>query len=91
LNAELLQNRLIAGVELDPVDQLRLNPIYELDYARIFDLIVDPYRAVLVRQLVPQYSLDQVEIAVYQRRRLNSLGLLANIRPGANEVTHVVM
>src|SRR5205085_11309862 len=87
----LLEDRLVSGVELDAVDEPRLYAMDELDDARVFNFIIDANHRKFFGNLVAQDALHQVEVLMRHRRRLRAVGLLANIGPGSQQVTHIVV
>ena len=89
LDAEFLEDRRGLGVELDAVDQLGLEAADEFDDLAELLFVVDPDGGVVVAQVIAQDALDQVEVAMQQRRRFARLGLRANLFPGAAEEFHV--
>jgi len=69
----MLEDRGLLGVELDPIDELRSEPIDEIDDPLILELVVDPNGGEIGRELITKYPLNQVEITVNDRRRLDPL------------------
>ena len=68
LDAELLEDRRGLGVELDAADQLGLEAADELDDLAELLFVVDPDGGVVVADVVAQDALDEIEIAMQQRR-----------------------
>ena len=69
LNAELLEQRRLLGVELDAADQRGLEAVEEAHNALVLGLGVDPDGGEVVGDLVAQDALDEVEVVIDQRRR----------------------
>src|SRR5204863_7841543 len=57
---------------------------------RILDCVVDANGGELVGHLIAQDSLHQIEVTMHKGRSLDTLGLLSDIRPSTNKVTHIV-
>ena len=74
LDAELLEDRRILGVELHAADELGLEAADELDDLAELLLVVDPDGGVIVADVVAQNALDEIEIAVEQGGSLARLG-----------------
>src|SRR5262245_4105439 len=89
LNAVMLQDRRVFGVELDAVDQLGREAVDEIDYALVLEFTVHPDGGEIGRELVAQDPLHQVEVAVGDGRRLDAVGAAADVGPGADQVLHV--
>src|SRR5262249_41042873 len=89
LDAVMLEDRRVLGVELDAVDQLGREAGDEIYYALVLEFVVDADGGEIGRELVAQDSLHQVQVAVGDGRRLDSIGATANIGPGANQILHV--
>ena len=70
LDAELLEERRLLGVELDAADERGLEAIQEADDALVLGFGVDPDGGEVVADLIAQDALDQVEIVVDERREL---------------------
>ena len=77
LHAVGVEDRLVARVKLDAVDHPRLDAVDELDGAQIFLFAVDADRREIVRQLIAQQTLDEIEVLMDERRRLCLLGRLS--------------
>src|SRR5215468_1339228 len=89
LDAVMLQDRCVLGVELDAVDQLGREAVDEIDYALVLEFAVHADGGEIGRELVAQDSLHQVEVAVGDGRRLDAVGASADVGPGADQVLHV--
>src|SRR4051794_20456303 len=90
LNTIRLENRLIASVKLYPLDHAGLDPVDEFNDPQIFLFRVDPDRGEVVGELIPQDTLNQIQVLVNNSRSLAALGRLPNIQPCANKITGVV-
>src|SRR5262249_8555102 len=82
LDAELLEDRLFLRVQLDAVGKPRLEPTYELQHLAVLLLVVDPDSGEVVADVIAQYALHQVQIAVQKRRSLAVLEFLLDLVPG---------
>jgi hypothetical protein len=67
-DAELLEERSLLGVELDAADERRLKALQEAQNALVVGLGIDPDGGEVVRHLVAQHALDEVEVVIDQRR-----------------------
>ncbi len=66
LDAELLEDRLLLGVELDAVDKPRLEAADEFDDLAVFLFVVNPDGGEIVADVIAQNAFDQVQVAVQQ-------------------------
>src|SRR5262245_60759395 len=89
LDAVMLQDRRVLGVELDAVDQLGREAVDEIDYALVLEFAVHADGGEIGRELVTQDSLHEVEVAVGDGRRLDAIRTAADVGPGADQVMHV--
>src|SRR5262245_56190726 len=89
LDAVMLQDRRVLGVELNAVDQLGREAVDEIDYALVLEFTVHADGGEIGRELVAQDPLHQVEVAVGDGRRLDAVGAAADVGPGADQVLHV--
>jgi hypothetical protein len=64
LDAELFEDRSFLGVELDLVDELRLEAADEFDDLAVFLFVVDPDAGEIVAYVIAKDALDEVEIAM---------------------------
>ena len=70
LDAELFEDRRFLGVELHAADQLRLKAAHEVDDLGEFLFGVHPDGAEVRRDVIAQNALDEIQIAMEQRREL---------------------
>ena len=80
-NSELLEQGRVLGIELDAPDERRLEALQEPQDALVLGLRVNPDRREIVRHLVAQDALNQVEVVIDQRRRLRRIRARLDIRP----------
>ncbi len=85
LDAELLEDRRFLGVELDLVDELRLEAADELDDLAVFLFVIDPDAGEIVGNVIAEDALDEVEIAMEKRGRLALLTALLDFVPALAE------
>src|SRR6266852_386858 len=85
LDAELLEDRRFLGVELDLVDELRLEAADKLDDLAVLFLVVNPNACEIVADVIAQDALDEVEVAVEQRGRFALLAAFLDFVPGFAE------
>src|SRR5215207_1010159 len=90
LHAVGFEDRLLARVELDAVDEPGLDAVDELDDLQVLLLRVHADGREVVGELVAQQPLHEVEVLVHDGRGLRLLGVLADVAPGADEVARVV-
>ena len=76
LDAELFEDRRFLGVELDAVDELGLEAADELDDLAEFLFVVDPDGGEIVADVIAQDALDEIQIAMEQRRGFALLAAL---------------
>ena len=81
LDAELLEQRRRLGVELDAPHQVRLEARGEAHDALVFLLVIHPDLREVLRNLVAQNALHQIQIVIDQRRRLAVVGAAADLGP----------
>ena len=67
LDAELFEDRRFLGVELDLVDELRLEAADEFDDLAVLLFVVDPDGGEVVADVIAEHALDEVEVAVEER------------------------
>src|SRR5262245_44745554 len=89
LDAVMLQDGRVPGVELDAVNQLGREAVDEIDYALVLEFAVHADGREIGRELVAQDPLHQVKVAVGDGRRLDAVGAAADVAPGADQVLHV--
>ncbi len=89
LDAELFEQRRVAGVELDLADQRGLAAVHEIQHALVVDFAVHAHALEIRRQQVAQQALHEVEIAVEQRRRLQAVRLGPDLVPERGEELQV--
>src|SRR6266849_1909925 len=85
LDAELLEDGRVLGVELDAAHHLRLEAADEFDDLAVLLFVVNPDGGVVVAEVVAENAFDQIEVAMEQGRRAALLGLGANLVPRAAE------
>src|SRR5205085_47985 len=90
LHAVSFKDRLFARVQLDAIDEARLNAVYELDDLLILLFVVHADRCEVVRELIAQETLYKIEVFVRHRRRFLLLGDAAYVLPSTDEITRVV-
>ena len=73
LHSVSFEYRLVFRVKLDALHQARLNAIDKLDNRLVLLLRIDADRLKVVRQLIAQQPLNQIKIAMDQRRRFRLL------------------
>ena len=64
LHAIRFQNRFVARVEFDPVDEPRLHHVYEFNDALVFVFRIDANGSEIFRQLIAKNALHEIEVAV---------------------------
>src|SRR5262249_55768018 len=89
LNAVMFQDRGLFRIELDAIDQLRCEAIDEIYDAFVFEFVINTDGAEIRRELVTQYSLHQIEIAMNNGRGFCAVGTAANVSPGAQKIQHI--
>src|SRR5207253_2441415 len=82
LDAELFEDRRFLGVQLDLVDQLRLEAADELHDLAVLLFVVDPDAGKIVADVIAQDALDEVEVAVEQGGRFALLAAFLDFVPG---------
>jgi len=82
LDAELLEDRLLLGVELDLGDEFWLEAADEFHHLAVFLFVVNPNAREIVADVVAQDTLDQVQVAVQQRGRFAIVVLVLDLIPG---------
>src|SRR2546422_7997285 len=85
LDAELLEDGRVFGVELDAADHLGLEVSDKFNDLAVLLFVVNPDGGVIVAEVVTENAFDQIEVAMEQGRRAALLGLGANLIPGAAE------
>src|SRR5205085_5929410 len=90
LHAVSFKDRLFARVQLDAIDEARLNAIDELDDLLILLFVVHADRCEIVRELIAQETLYKIEVFVRHRGRFLLLGGAAYVLPSADEVARIV-
>src|SRR6266568_1566935 len=90
LDAEAVEDRLVALVELDPPLVLGHERLHELLHALELGLGVDDELLDLVGERVAHGAQHEVEVAVQERRRPGALVLAQDLLPQLHEEVHVV-
>src|SRR5207253_1039252 len=85
LDAVLVEDRLLAAVQLDLVLQLRRDLLDEADHALVLGAIVDDELLHFVAEQVADAAQDQVEVRVNAGGRLHRLAFLADLVPEAEQ------
>src|SRR5260370_10862146 len=85
LDAELFEDGLLLGVQLDAVDEARLEAADEFDDLAELLLGVNPDSGEIVADVIAQNAFDEIQIAVQQSGRLAVLTLLLDLIPGLAE------
>ena len=88
-DVELVEDGVGAGVQLDPLDQRRLEALHEAEHAFEGFFAIHPDGLERRRELVAENALDQVEVVVQEQGRGLLLGLLADVEPEIVEEVHV--
>src|ERR1039457_6435027 len=88
-NAELLEQRRVFQVELDPPDKRRLEALQETQDALVLSLGVDPDGGEVVGDLIAQDALDKVQVVVDQGRRLGRVGAGLDVRPQVQQEAEI--
>src|SRR5208283_3996527 len=81
LDAELLEDRLLLGIELDLAHELRLEAADELHYLAVLFFVVNPDAREIVADVVAQDAFHQVQVAVQQRRRFPVVVFVLDLVP----------
>src|ERR1035437_1086912 len=89
LDAEVLEERNLFGVELDAADQGRREAVEEADDALVVGFRIDPDRGEVGADLVAQDALDEREIVIDEGRRLGVVGALLDLAPQMEEEAQV--
>ena len=90
LDAERLEDRFVAGVELDAIDHPRGHAVHELDGAKIFFLTIDADRREIVRKLIAEKTLHEIEILMDHRGRAFFLRAFLGVHPCADKEFGIV-
>src|SRR4029077_16600648 len=83
LDAELLEDRGLLGVQLHSADQLGLEAAHKFDPFAVFLFAINPDRREIIADVVAQNALDQIQVAMQKRRRLALLAALLDFVPGS--------
>ena len=89
LDAVLLEDRVVLGIELHPRDQVRHDPLDQRQHAAVLLLVVEADRAVIVGQQVAQQLGDEALLLEQHRRRTARLHPAADLGPDLVEVGEV--
>ena len=89
LDAVLLEDRVVLGVQLHPRHQVRHDPLDQRDHPAVFQLVVDPDRGVVVGEQVAQQLDDEALLLEQDGRRPAAFHLLADLGPDLVEVGEV--
>src|ERR1043165_2490327 len=89
LDAELVEDRLLAAIEADARDEVRLDLIEELHDALVLIDGVDPHGLELGREGVAEGAQDEVGVGMDRRRRRDFLRLAPDLLPQIGEVFEV--
>src|SRR5205085_1053254 len=90
LHAVSFKDRFFARVQLDAIDEARLDAVYELNDLLILLFVVHANGCEIVRELIAQETLYEIEVFVRHRWRFLLLGGAAYVFPCADEITRVV-
>src|SRR5258705_4221614 len=90
LDSVSFQDRLVSCVKFDAFYQFRLNAINELNNSLILLLRIDTDRFEVVRQLITQQTLHEIQITVNQRRGLGLFSGTTNVEPGSHKITDIL-
>src|SRR5262245_19519679 len=85
LDAELLEDRLVFRVQLDAVDQLRLEAADEFADLAVLLLVVNPDRGEVVADVIAEDAFDEIEVVVKNSGRLALVILFLDVGPGLAE------
>ena len=86
----LFEYRRVLQMQLDAVHKRRLELVDEIEDRREFGFIIQANGSVIRRQLVPQQTLHQVQIAMDERGCGLLLAFRADVRPQVPEKTNVL-
>src|SRR5665213_618657 len=88
-DAELLKQRRLLEVELDAADERGLEALQEAQHALVLLLSVHPDGGEVVRHLVAQDALHQIEVVIDQRRRFGGFAARLDVRPEVQQEAQV--
>src|SRR5580658_274499 len=89
LNAEVLEQRRLFGVELDAAHERRREAIQEAHDAFVVGFGVDPDGREVGADLIAQDAFDEREIVIDERRRLGAVGALLDLVPEMNQEAQI--
>ncbi len=89
LDAKLLEDRRLLGVQLDATDQLGLEATHKLHDLAVFLFAVYPDGGEIVADVIAQNALDEIQVAMQKRGRLALLAALLDFVPGLAEELNV--
>ena len=85
LDAEFFEDRRFLGVELHAVHERGLEAAHEVDDLRELLFRVDPDGAEIRSHVIAEDALDEIQVAMQERRRFALLGARLDFRPRARQ------
>src|SRR5882672_2224366 len=89
LQAKLLEERNVFGIELDALHQRRLEPLREPQHTLVFRFVVDPNLRKVRRNLIAEHSLNHIQVVIDQRWRFRALRAALDLMPQALQEANV--
>src|SRR4029077_7994936 len=89
LDTELFEDGLLLGVQLDAVDEARLEAADKFDDLAELFFGADPDGGEIVADVITQNAFDEIQITVQQSGRLAVFALFLNLIPGFAEEFNV--
>src|SRR5581483_3755434 len=89
LDVELLEQGRFLGVELHALEQVRLKTADEAQHALVFRFRVDPDVREVLRDLIAENALDEVQVVVDESGSLAALGAVLDLGPEIEQETNV--